>query len=438
MANDEHLDILRQGVNVWNSWRKENPEIEPVLAGANLFRADLKGIDLSGAVLNGANLEAANLGKAHLQEANLQNALLMRSALHGADLRDAVCKRANLDGAILKGAVLHNTSFVRAKLTGARLIFAQMNGTKFTGANLSNAVFISAKGDSTDFRGAKLIDANLHKAILRNADFREANLSGSNLRNTDLTDAKFMAANLRNVSFVETVIAGAGFQGCRVYGVSAWDLIGEPSNENDLVINPSGKPSIQVDGIEVAQFIYLLIENQKLRKIIDTFTSRVVLILGRFTPERKIILDDLKKALRKWGFVPIVFDFDRPKGKDFTETVMTMAGLSLFVIADITNPKSSPLELQATIPNYQVPFVPIIQEGEEPFSMMANLQSKYDWVLDTLRYDSSDTLIEVLKNAVIDPAIEKHNHLQLLKAQTPKIRDAKDFLKNIKIKKSRQ
>ena len=102
--------------------------------------------------------------------------------------------------------------------------------------------------------------------------------------------------------------------------------------------------------------------------------------------------------------------------------------MSYFVIADITNPKASPLELQATIPDYQIPFVPIIQEGEKPFSMMANLQTKYNWVLDTISYDSIKTLINALKPAIIDPAIKKHNELKVIKASKPKILNAKDFL----------
>ena len=126
--------------------------------------------------------------------------------------------------------------------------------------------------------------------------------------------------------------------------------------------------------------------------------------------------------------LPIVFDFDRPIDKDFTETIKTLAGLSYFVIADITNPKSSPLELQATVPDYQIPFVPIIQEGERPFAMMVDLQKKYNWVLDTLSYNSIETLIKALKPAIIDPAIQKHNELRLIKAREPKIRSAEDFI----------
>jgi hypothetical protein len=91
-----------------------------------------------------------------------------------------------------------------------------------------------------------------------------------------------------------------------------------------------------------------------------------------------------------------------------------------FVIADVTNPKSSPLELQATVPDYQIPFVPIIQEGETPFAMMKDLR-KYGWALDTISYDSLDTLVEILKPHIIDPAIRKRDELRPIKAQQPTI-----------------
>lgn len=214
-----------------------------------------------------------------------------------------------------------------------------------------------------------------------------------------------------------------------MYGVNVWDLVGEFGEQEDLIVTRSDQPIITVDSIKIAQFIYLILNNEEIQNAINTFTSKLVLILGRFSPpERKKILDGLRIKLREFDLLPIVFDFERPTDKDFTETVKTLAGLSYFVIADVTNPKSSPLELQATVPDYQIPFVPIIQQGERPFAMMVDLQKKYNWVLDTLEYDSLDTLIAALKPAIIDPAIEKHNELRLIKAREPKIRSAKDFL----------
>jgi hypothetical protein len=53
------------------------------------------------------------------------------------------------------------------------------------------------------------------------------------------------------------------------------------------------EPEITVDNIEIAQFIYLMLNNQKVRDVIDTITSKVVLI-RRFTADRKAVLDALR------------------------------------------------------------------------------------------------------------------------------------------------
>ncbi len=98
-----------------------------------------------------------------------------------------------------------------------------------------------------------------------------------------------------------------------------------------------------------------------------------------------------------------------------------LAGLSKFVIADITNPKSAPLELQATIPEIMVPFQPIIEQGDEPFSMLQDLQRKHDWVLKTLRYSSLDRLIDTMDDEIIKPAEAKFK--QLLARRAERIED---------------
>src|SRR5213076_2768093 len=111
-----------------------------------------------------------------------------------------------------------------------------------------------------------------------------------------------------------------------------------------------GEPVVTVDDLEVGQFIYLILNNSKIRNAIDTIGAKGVLILGRFTKERKAVLDAIRTKLRELHFVPMMFDFERPTQRDFTETIKTLAGLSRFIVADITNPKSSPLELQAIMP----------------------------------------------------------------------------------------
>ena len=60
MANQEQLDILKQGVQAWNQWRREASKYtyRPNLSDANLSGADLSGADLNDANLSYANLDA--------------------------------------------------------------------------------------------------------------------------------------------------------------------------------------------------------------------------------------------------------------------------------------------------------------------------------------------------------------------------------------------
>src|SRR5262249_40375119 len=98
--------------------------------------------------------------------------------------------------------------------------------------------------------------------------------------------------------------------------------------------------------------------------------------------------------------------------------VKTLAGLCQFIIADISNPRSSPLELQAIVPDYMVPLVPIIAEGEDPFPMFKDLWVKYRWAIEPLEYPSIDRLISVIEPAIIKPALEKHAELLSARSQT--------------------
>ena len=336
MADQSHLDILQQGVEAWNSWRRRNPSIRPDLREASLSSADLSEANLSMVVLYTSPLEP----------------------YHAVDL------------------------------------------------------------DRADLSGAELFKARLFWANLTEANLTEANLYGANLSD----------ANLTHSSLVKTNLTGATLTGCSIYGISAWSLNLEGAKQQNLNVSDEGEPAIMVDNIEVAQFIYLLLNNEKIRDVLNTIGEKGVLILGRFTEERKAVLDAIRARLRELGFVPMMFDFERPGQQDFDEAIKTLAGLSRFIIADITNPKSSPLELQATMPDYMIPFVPIIHEDEEPFAMFQGLQHKYgEWVLDVLEYDSAANLLQVLDKAVVRPALEKSDQLILKKAEAIRTRHIKDY-----------
>jgi uncharacterized protein YjbI with pentapeptide repeats len=114
----QDIEILNQGVTVWNEWREKNPRIRPDLVEAKLSDSKLRDanfsdVDFSGANLTGAELESANLGGANLSHANLKHASLCRAYLSnanfsGANLNDADLTLANLNDVNLSNADLSN------------------------------------------------------------------------------------------------------------------------------------------------------------------------------------------------------------------------------------------------------------------------------------------------------------------------------------------
>jgi hypothetical protein len=352
MANDDHVARLNEGVDTWNAWRKENPDIRPDLSGADLYETLLSWANLSEASLSRANLSEATLFHANLRNADLSNAALGKATLSFADL---------------------------------------------SGANLSRA----------DLGSAVFFEANLRRADLSGAYFFGSVLSGANLSGANLS-----GANLKHSLLIDTDLTGADLTGCHIYGASVWQLkLDETTKQENLIIAGPNEAAITVDNIEVAQFIYLILRNQKIRDVIDTITSKTVLILGRFTDERKKVLDALREELRKRNYLPILFDFDVPTTRDITETVSLLARMARFIVADLTDPSSIPKELEAIVPGLAVPVQPLLEGSTRPYSMFKDYW-KYEWVLPVYRYEGLERLLAALGDKVIAPAEGKVKALE--------------------------
>jgi hypothetical protein len=323
MANPEHLEILKQGVEVWNRWREENFDIWPDLRGANLRETNLTGANLSGANLREANLSRANLWLANLRKADLH------------------------------------------------------------GANLYVADF-----SETDLREAKLDDSYLHGANLRGAHLRKANLRG---------------ADLSGASLVYTELEYTDLTGCSVYGVSVWKVKLTGAIQKDLVITDVDEPVVMVDDLEVAQFVYLLLHHDKLRNVLNAITEKGVLILGRFGGGGLDVLRAMADRLRDLGYLPIIFDFERPRDRRYTETVKTLVGMARFAIVDLSGP-SVPQELYATVPFYKIPFIPILEAGRSEYSLFADLLEEQNVLKPVIEFDGADDLLAKLPNEIVGPA----------------------------------
>jgi uncharacterized protein YjbI with pentapeptide repeats len=405
MADESHRKILEQGVEAWNSWRTWNSSIVPDLSGADLFRPNLRKADLSE-----ANLHEAYLHEAGLTEANLHEARLTGADLTDADLTDAVLYEAVLFEARLRRANLRRARLSEANLHEARLTYADLTEANLPGANLSGAYLINTNLARANLRGANLFRARLSRANLRGANLPEANLYRCELTKTDLTGADLSNADLRRSSLVEAILERATLEGCRVYGISAWGLKLKGAKQENLNVSREREPAITVDNLEVAQFIYLLLNNERIRHVIDTITSKVVLILGRFTSERKALLEAIRDSLRQHDYLPVLFDFEGPTSRDLIDTVSTLAHMARFIIADITDAKSVPQELQAIVPDLAVPVQPLLLSTDHEYGMFESFR-RYPWVLETFYYDDPDELLASIDAKVISPAETKAKEL---------------------------
>lgn len=375
----EHETRLGKGVKAWNQWRKERPTVKPNLQRAFLEYRDLRGINLNSADLESAEMEGAKLG------VDLSGRTLDRHALKfGSYIAGILGTPADLQG---------------ADLTEANLKTSDLNAVNLDDAALWKANLTKAKLVKAGLRHARLEEAYCQEADLREADLRSATLNGA-----DFSGADLRGADLRNAQLVNVNFKNARLNGCRVYGIAAWGLRLDGADQSNLIITQETEAEVTVDNLEVAQFIYLLLNNEKIRDVIDTIGRKAVLILGRFTPERKRVLEAIREELRTLGYLPILFDFDPAASQSRMQTVSTLAHMARFVIADITDAKTVLQELQGIVPGSPtLPVQPLLLSGQKEPGMF-DFFRLYPWFLRTVYYDSPNTLLENLREWVIEPA----------------------------------
>jgi uncharacterized protein YjbI with pentapeptide repeats len=395
LHTDSHLlDLLKADVAAWNDWKKKNVSVRVRFPGVDLRKRNLRGaqldnVYLSEALLDESDLSGASLAGVDLHRASLRGTQLPKVTLQGVDLYQANCESSNLSHAYLREATLIQANFKDALLDNADLSLSHASEATFTNASARKARF--------------------HRAFMEGAIMVSMDCCGASFSWANLHGANFSLANLQQVSFDYAVLVSANFteadlSGSSVYGTAVWNVNLSGAIQKNLWITPHNEPSIQVDNLEVAQFIYLLLNNTKIRQVIDTITSKVVLILGRFTPERKAILDAIRDELRKRDYLPVLFDFEKPSNRDITETVSTLAHMARFVIADLSDPRSIPHELAHVVPLLpSVPIMPLIVRPQTEYAMFEHFFG-LKHVLKPFRYRDEAQLLSVLDTKVIAPA----------------------------------
>ena len=148
--------------------------------------------------------------------------------------------------------------------------------------------------------------------------------------------------------------------------------------------------------------------------LVSTLSERGVLIVGRFSDRRRRILEAIKAHLRHHaaGYKPVLFTFEKPKSRNLMESIAVFAGMSRFVIADLTEPKSLPAELAAIVPHSpSVPVIAIASKTTREYDLFDSLRDYRSVIKDVVRYTSEADLLRRLDTDVVEPVEARRREL---------------------------
>lgn len=345
MPDQEQLELLKQGVEVWNRWRSENPQVEIDLSGStiefidlnevnlseanlsyvyfcyiNLIKADLRGANLRGATFNvsgysspvnlsGANLSGANLAEVKFQDTNLSEANFCEANLAKANFHSANCYRANFTKAIFTEAILWNSSpeedsaltweegdYIEPSVVD--YVYEKLRMNKFHEANFAQVDFSYVDLRYVDFDGSNLSYTNFFRANLHEANFSRANLERANLRETepnwktlikaslvgiDISGLDLSGQDLSNVNLKEANLSGVNFSKALALGTNFEGAVFTGACLEDWRINPL----TNFNGV-ICEYIYFKQGRQDRRPYNGSFKP------GEFTALLQVVMETVE------------------------------------------------------------------------------------------------------------------------------------------------
>ncbi len=450
MADRQQLDILMQGVDVWNAWRKEQPDKLIDLSQAKLHGAELSGIDLRRANLKEVDLSETHLYKANLFRANLTNANLRAAIVRESDLNNTILhhtqlQQANLASSQLLEASLQGTNLYEADLRFVRLSNADLSSVNMQKANLEGASFWQATLHNvnlshanlrkTNFLGAKLDSVNLSDATLSQSSFTGAqlkpiSLNGVNLRgvqfdgatldSVDLRGIDLSGANLRHATLDRVKLDQANLTDCLVFRLVVWETSLDGAIQHNLRLTDEYEPVVTIDSLANVHLLSLLLSHDTPPPLVRTLTTNMVVILGFFPSYRMAVLNTIRDELRRQGYTPVLFDRERaasPRPGDesvveraYPEMLERLVSLAQFVLLDLTEMSLLPKEWQTLMPSATIPFQPLLHARNRQGTTLVPEIERYPHCLPLFIYHDERDLQQGVEERIL--VAERLGHQQ--------------------------
>ena len=272
---------------------------------------------------------------------------------------------------------LRRTRLSNASLVNAAIMDADLSGATLMGADLRQAALTRST----------LIETNLSAATLQGAELDDANLRGANLSRANL-----QSASLRYTILVDADFSGADLTGCAIYGVSAWNTRLDGAIQSHLALARSPalahagpESALTVDHLEAAQLLHLLSQNAYTPAVHSALSRHIVLIFGRFPPERQQTLQVIRHDLWERNYVPVFVDVLALEEQAHAGLIDTLIGMASGVLVDLSDVPYT----EVMFPRRPVPVQPVLVEGQvarEVFPLF------YHQLLPLSRYDSMESL----------------------------------------------
>lgn len=315
-----------------------------------------------------------------------------------------------------------NVDLRRTNLEGTRILeanfrWARLNGARMAGSNVDGGYFI---------------ETDMQDVVLDGASMR-----GSLLLRSNLSCGSLVETNLKYARMIDSDIRGANLRRCRVYGTSAWGLevdgntiqqdlrvFREPPTADarttwDIADGATDSYELEVDELELAQITHAMLRNENIGRLLDLTERKMVLILGRFSVEQKPVLNSMREALRTRGWVPAMFDFLREGEPDVIKTVCTLANMSRFVIADLTDPRYVLHEIPAILARAPgLPILPVLRQGgEAPEDLLRACHEQlgaggHGRLLPLVRYLDAAELVDLRLDGILKAGDEARGRLR--------------------------